>query len=322
MLRFHGDLQKRGNMRPKIVVVGSSNTDMVVRAEHLPLRGETVLGEKFIMTAGGKGANQAVAAARLGAEVTFVARLGRDMFGDKALAGFQAEGIHTDYIVRDDEELSGVALIVVDHKAENIITVAPGSNGRLSPLDVAAADPAIKAADCVLLQLEIPLEAVRAAIELAKRHNVKVMLNPAPARTLPADLLRLIDVLTPNESEAANLAGCERYAAEEVLPGLAARGPSSVVVTLGARGCDVLVDDRPQHVPSFPVEAVDTTGAGDCFNGALAVALARGLKMVEAIQYANAAAALAVTRFGAQLSMPTDEEVQKFLRSRQPITTD
>jgi ribokinase len=308
-------------MRPKIVIVGSSNTDMVVRAERLPVHGETVLGEKFIMTAGGKGANQAVAAARLGADVTFVARLGRDMFGDKALAGFEAEGIHTDYIVRDNEEMSGVALIVVDRKAENIITVAPGSNGRLAPLDVAAAEPAIIDADCVLLQLEIPLEAVRAAIELAQRHNVKVMLNPAPAQALPADLLRLIDVLTPNESEVANLAGCSAYTAAEVLPRLQALGPSRVVVTLGSRGCDVLIDGEPQHVPSFPVEAVDTTGAGDCFNGALAVALARGLKMVEAVQYASAAAALAVTRFGAQASMPTDEDVQKFLHSHPPAST-
>jgi ribokinase len=293
---------------------------MVVRAERLPVQGETVLGEKFIMTAGGKGANQAVAAARLGAEVTFVARLGRDMFGDKALVGFEAEGIHTDYIVRDDEEVSGVALIVVDHKAENIITVAPGSNGRLSPADVFAAGPAIKDADCVLLQLEIPLEAVRAAIELAKRRHVKVMLNPAPARTLPIDLLRLIDVLTPNESEAANLAGCSAYTAAEVLLRLQASGPSRVVVTLGSRGCDVLIDGKVQHVPAFPVEAVDTTGAGDCFNGALATALAHGLNMVEAVQYANAAAALAVTRFGAQASMPTNDEVQNLLQSRSPIS--
>jgi ribokinase len=307
-------------VRPKIVVVGSSNTDMVVRADHLPVHGETVLGEKFIMTAGGKGANQAVVAARLGADVTFVARLGRDMFGDKASIGFRAEGIHTDYIVRDDEELSGVALIVVDHQAENIITVAPGSNGRLSPADVFAAEAAIQQADGVLLQLEIPLEAVRAAIELAQRHHVKVLLNPAPARTLPIDLLHLIDVLTPNESEAANLAGCSTYSAAEVLLRLQASGPSHVVVTLGSHGCDVMVDGRVQHIPSFPVEAVDTTGAGDCFNGALAVALARGLKLIEAIQYASAAAALAVTRFGAQASMPTDEEVQRFLQSRSPLS--
>lgn len=301
-------------MRPKLVIVGSSNTDMVVCADRLPVSGETVLGEKFIMTAGGKGANQAVAAARLGADVTFVARLGRDMFGDKALAGFEAEGIHTDYIVRDADEVSGVALIVVDRRAENIIAVAPGANGRLSPADVRAAEAAIQNADCLLLQLEIPLATVHVAIELAHRYNVQVLLNPAPATVLPADVLRLVDVLTPNESEAAHLAGCSEYIATEVLPRLQARGPSSVIVTLGSRGCDVLTDEQGQHVPSFPVEAVDTTGAGDCFNGALAVALARGLKLAEAARYANAAAALAVTRFGAQASMPTDEAVQQFMR--------
>jgi len=300
---------------PKIVVVGSANTDMVVRSEHLPLPGETVLGGKFIMTAGGKGANQAVAAARLGAEVTFVARLGRDVFGDRSLAGYQAEGISTAYIARDAEEASGVALIVVDEAAENIITVAPGANGRLSIEDVRAAEPAIKEADGVLLQLEIPLEAVRAAIELAQRHNVRVILNPAPARALPDDVLRGVDVLTPNENEAAKLIDEQAVSA---LDALIARGVGSVVMTCGAAGCEVVSDGERQRVPGFHIEAVDTTGAGDCFNGALAVALARGLKMIDAAQYANAAAALAVTRFGAQTSMPADEEVQQFLNSQTP----
>ncbi len=298
---------------PKVVVVGSSNTDMVVRTEHLPLPGETVLGGKFVMTAGGKGANQAVAAARLGAEVSFVARLGRDLFGDQALANYQAEGINTRYIARDDDETSGVALIVVDHAAENIIAVAPGANGRLSPDDVRAAEPAIKAADGLLLQLEIPLETVRTAIDLARRHHVRVILNPAPARSLSADILRGVDVITPNASEAARLAGNSVYQAEEVLPMLQASGPSSVIVTLGARGCEVLTGSTPQHVPGFHVEAVDTTGAGDCFNGALAVALARGWTVIDAARYANAASALAVARLGAQTSMPTGEEVQHFL---------
>jgi ribokinase len=299
--------------RPKIVVVGSANTDMMVRSEHLPARGETVLGEKFVMTAGGKGANQAVAAARLGAEVTFVARLGHDMFGDRSLAGYQAEGINTDYIVRDDEEASGVALIVVDEAAENIITVAPGANGRLSAEDVRAAERAIAEADGVLLQLEVPLEAVRTAIELARRHRVRVILNPAPARALPDDVLRGIDVLTPNENEAAKLIGEQ---VDSALEALIARGPGSVVMTRGAAGCEVISDEMRQHVPGFRVEAVDTTGAGDCFNGALAVALARGLKMIDAARYANAAAALAVTRFGAQVAMPTDEEVREFLQAQ------
>jgi ribokinase len=304
--------------RPKIVVVGSANTDMVVRAQHLPLPGETVLGGKFVMTAGGKGANQAVAAARLGADVSFVARLGRDIFGDRALVGYQTESINTAYIVRDEEEASGVALIVVDEAAENIIAVAPGANGRLSVEDVRAAEPAFREADVVLVQLEIPLEAVRAAIELAKQHNVSAILNPAPARTLPEDILCGVAVLTPNENEAARLIG-EKV--DAVLEGLIARGAGSVVMTCGAAGCEVLSDGKRQRVPGFHVEAVDTTGAGDCFNGALAVALARGFAMIEAVRYANAAAALAVTRFGAQIAMPTDEEVRQFLRTQQAVNT-
>jgi ribokinase len=275
-----------------------------------------VLGGKFIMAAGGKGANQAVAAARLGAEVTFVARVGRDLFGDCALAGYQAEGINTAYLVRDADEPSGVALIVVDRNAENIITVASGANGRLSPEDVHAAEPAIAGADGVLLQLEIPLDAVRAAIDLAKRHNVRVILNPAPAQALPPNLLRKVDVLTPNETEAERLAGGALVdPSRDVLTMLPTHGPGCVVMTCGARGCEVLAEEARQHVIGFHVEAVDTTGAGDCFNGALAVALARGLKMIDAARYANAAAALAVTHFGAQTTMPTDEEVQQFLQA-------
>jgi ribokinase len=201
---------------------------------------------------------------------------------------------------------------VVDEAAENIIAVAPGANGRLSPSDVYAAERAIAEADGVLLQLEIPLETVRAAIELAQRHHVRAILNPAPARVLPDEVLRGIDVLTPNENEAAKLIGEQ---VESALEALIARGVGSVVMTCGAAGCEVVSGGERQRVSGFHVEAVDTTGAGDCFNGALAVALARGLDMAEAARYANAAAALAVTRFGAQTSAPFDDEVQNFLRA-------
>jgi ribokinase len=303
-------------MKPKIVVVGSSNTDMVVQVPHLPAPGETVLGGEFIMAAGGKGANQAVAAARLGAQVTFVARLGRDMFGQVAVQGYKAEGINVDSIAWDEDAASGVALIVVDEAGENAIAVAPGANGRLSPHDVAAAEVAIAEADAVLLQLEIPLETVQAAAQLARRHGVGVLLNPAPAAPLPDDLLGLVDVLTPNESEAAGLTGLpvtDLVQARAVAQLLLDRGPAAVVITLGAQGALLATEDEVMRVPGFAVTPVDTTAAGDAFNGALAVAWAQGTDLAEAVRYANAAGALSVTRLGAQPSLPTAEEIEQFL---------
>ena len=302
-------------MRPKIVVVGSSNTDMVVRASHLPIHGETVLGEEFVMLAGGKGANQAVAAARLGAEVVFVARVGGDMFGDKSLETYRAAGINVDYIARDADAASGVALITVDQNGENIITVAPGANSNLSTADVASAGPVIKQSDCMLLQLEIPLATVRAAIELAHRHHVRVILNPAPAGPLPDDLLRLVDILTPNENEAALLATHFASQVEALLALLSPRG--SLIITRGQRGAELIQHGGNTLLPAYVVTAVDTTGAGDAFNGALATALARGTQILEAVRYANAAAALSVTRFGAQTSLPTHAEVIQLMRTNE-----
>ena len=303
-------------MRPKIVVVGSSNTDMVVRASHLPIHGETVLGEEFVMLAGGKGANQAVAAARLGAEVTFVARVGRDMFGDKSLETYRAAGINVDYIVRDDGAASGVALITVDRNGENIISVAPGANGNLSASDVARAEPVIKQSDCMLLQLEIPLTTVQAAIELAQRHRVRVILNPAPAGLLPDDLLGMVDILTPNENEAALLTTHSASRVEALLALLSSRG--SLIITRGQLGAELVRHSGGIMLPAYAVTAVDTTGAGDAFNGALATALARGTEILEAVRYANAAA-LSITRFGAQTSLPTHDEVIQFMRVSETI---
>ena len=298
---------------PRVVVVGSSNTDLVVRTgERLPGPGETVLGGDLLTAAGGKGANQAVAAARLGAEVTLVACLGRDDFGDRALAGLTAEGIDTDRLVRDPEAPSGTALILVNDAGENLIAVAPGANARLTPQHVSRAAPAIRSADVLLLQLEVPLDTVEAAARIAADAGVMVVLDPAPARPLDDELLRRIDLLTPNVSEAERLAG-ERIIGEEdvkrVAAALAARGPRQVVLTRGARGCFVHTPDSVFSLPATATEAVDTTAAGDCFNGALACALGEGAPLRQAIEFASRAAALAVSRQGAQPSLPRRSEL-------------
>lgn len=303
----------------KVVVVGSSNTDMVVQVPHIPAPGETVLGGEFIMAAGGKGANQAVAAARLGAQVTLVARVGRDVFGERALAGFRQEGIDIQHIAVDPEAASGVALIFVDASGENSIAVAPGANERLTPQDVQQAKEVIEAADVLLLQLETPLETVRQAAEIAQRAGVRVVLNPAPARPLPADVLALVDVLTPNEGEVSLLARRQIAQtttladAEASARCLIEQGVKVVIVTLGARGALIVTPGFQQLVPGFAVDVVDTTAAGDAFNGGLAVALADGKSLAEAVRFANACGALAATKMGAQPSLPTANEVARFL---------
>jgi ribokinase len=302
--------------RPKIVVVGSSNTDMVIKTGRIPTPGETVLGGEFYMVAGGKGANQAVAAARLGADVTFVARVGGDIFGETAIRNFEMDGIRTDFIVRDAAAASGVALIFVDESGENAISVASGANARLSPADVARAEPRIAEADVVVLQLEVPLETVQAAIDLAKQHGRRVLLNPAPAQEVPEALLRRVDVLTPNETEAEMLLGGR----DAGLGGVAAtaqalrtRGVETVIVTMGKEGVFVVGAEEEYHLPGRRVTAMDTTGAGDAFSGALACAWAGGLALRAALDFAIAASALSVTRMGAQSSLPTRDEVERFL---------
>lgn len=301
-------------MQPKIVVVGSSNTDMVVRLPRLPNRGESIIGGDFVMPAGGKGANQAVAAARLGAQVTFVARLGQDVFGDRALTGFRSEGIVTDFIVRDPEAPSGVALILVDSRGDNMLAVAPGANARLSPDDVQRAADAITTADAVVLQMEIPPDTVHYALDLAHKHGVLTVLNPAPARALPPEVLSLVDVLTPNEHEATLLSGDVGQNIEQAAQHLVNMGVGTVVVTLGEKGALIVEKHKYMRlVPAFPVTAVDTTAAGDAFTAALAVALARGDEIGAAVRFANAVGALTVTKMGAQPSLPTAAEVQAFL---------
>ena len=306
----------------RIVVVGSINVDLVVRVATLPLPGETVLGGRFASVHGGKGANQAVAAARVGGHTTFVARVGDDSMGRSAINAFQAEGIETDFITVTPECPTGVALILVDAAGENSIAVAGGANDRLSADDIERARPAIEAADVVLLQLEVPLAAVAHAVSIARAAGARVILNPAPACPLPATLLAGVDILTPNETEAETLAArgsdtVPSSADTETLAGmLLGLGPRAVVVTLGAAGALVAVAADRTYVPAFPVEPRDTVAAGDVFNGCLAVRLAEGLDLVAATRFAAAAAAISVTREGAQASAPHRDEIEAFLAAR------
>ncbi len=305
-------------MKPRILVLGSSNTDMIIRLDHIPRPGETILGGEFVTAAGGKGANQAVGAARAGGDVTFIARVGRDMFGEQAIAGFVRDGIHVEHVFRDATSPSGVALIFVAKDGENSIAVASGANGRLSPADVRKAKTSFAKASVLVMQLETPLETVHAAAELAAKAGVRVILNPAPARPLPDALLKHVSVLTPNESEAELLTGIKvnsEAAAARAADKLRARGVQTVILTLGARGAFVATAESRQLVPGFKVKAVDTTAAGDIFNGALAVALGEGQTLLDAVRLANAAAAISVTRLGAQPSAPTRKEIEKLLRS-------
>ncbi|QDU23893.1 ribokinase [Urbifossiella limnaea] len=308
--------------RPEhVVVVGSVNVDLVVRAGRLPRPGETVGDGTFLQAHGGKGANQAVAAARLGAAVGLVARVGTDSFGDEALAHFRAEGIRTDHVTRDPAHATGVAVITVDAAGQNAIAVAPGANAALTPADVDRAADSIRSAGVLVAQLETPLETVRHAVRLAAEAGVPVVLNPAPApdRPLPADLLRAVAVLTPNETEATALSGVpvgDEASARRAALTLLESGVRTVVVTLGGRG--VLIADATgvEAVPAARVRAVDTTAAGDAFTGALARFLAAGLDVRAAARRACAAAALSVTRFGAQPSLPTAAELSAFEGAR------
>lgn len=305
-------------MSRNIVVVGSSNTDMIIKLDRLPQPGETVLGGDFSTAAGGKGANQAVAAARAGGAVTFVARVGDDMFGRLAVEQFAADGIDVRHVIEDSDAPSGVALIFVDRNGENSIAVASGANARLTPVDALSARDAVRDAQIMITQLETPIETVRSAVVLASECGVPVILNPAPAQSLGADILRHVSVLTPNETEAELLTGVKVSTtadAEAASEKLASMGVEAIVMTLGSRGAFVFNADHSELIAGFDVQAVDTTAAGDVFNGALAVALAKEAPLLEAVHFANAAAALSVTKLGAQPSAPTLDEIEEFLRS-------
>jgi ribokinase len=304
---------------PRICVVGSSNIDLIFRTPRLPRPGETLAGHAFRLDFGGKGANQAVMAARLGAQVRMVSRVGRDVFGEQTLAHYRAEGIDTTHVRADADRPSGVASIVVDDEARNCILIVAGANGALSPEDVRAAAEAIRTADVLLCQLEVPVETTWEALRLARAAGVRTILNPAPALPLADEVLGLADLCVPNETEVEALTGRAAGTpaeAEEAARALLRRGPGTVIVTLGRRGALVVDARGAQHVPGVEVEAVDTTGAGDAFIGALAVALAEGTALIEAVRRANALAGLSVTRPGTQTSFPRREEAEAFLAGR------
>jgi ribokinase len=303
-------------MAARITVVGSLNMDLVVRAPRIPRPGETMIGGEFRTVPGGKGANQAVAAARLGGQVSMIGRVGGDAFAQSLLDSLVADGVNHTFVTQDPEAATGVALIVVDDAGENSIVVASGANMRLSPADVDAAEAAIAAADVLLVQLEVPLAAVARAARVANAYGVTVILNPAPACPLPDELLHLVDVLVPNESETALLTRLpigDRAEIEAAAMALRELGVDSVVLTLGERGALLVGEGEKELIPAFEVTPMDTTAAGDAFVGGFAVALAEGRSLADAVRWGNAAGALATTKLGAQPSLPARRAVEALI---------
>jgi len=305
---------------PDILVVGSINMDLMVRSARIPSPGETVLGEQFATCPGGKGANQAVAAARLGGKCRMIGTVGDDAFGQQLLADLKAEGVDCDHVTATAEAATGVAMIIVDANGENSIVVASGANSELVPDDVFARSELFEQADVVLLQLELPLPTVRAATEIARRHGCKVILDPAPARRGLGDELLQVDIVSPNVTEAAILTGekaHEERVAKNVALNLISRGAQAAVLKLGARGSMVVAaDEHFYRIAPYKVDVVDTTAAGDAFTAALGVAVGRGQGLREAATFANAAGALACTQLGAQSAMPSAEAVRMLMQDQ------
>jgi ribokinase len=296
----------------KILVIGSSNTDMVIKTNHFPAPGETILGGRFLMNAGGKGANQAVAASRLGGVVTFIGKIGDDIFGKQAVQQLEDEGINVDFVAVDPENPSGVAMISVDRNGENLIVVAPGSNGTLSPADFDKATAELDESEFVLMQLEIPIPTVEYIAQKAAKKLKKVVLNPAPAAVLSDELLRNLYLISPNETEAEILTGIKVTDEQSALKAatiLHEKGVEIVIITMGAVGAFLLADGKSEIIKAPKVDAIDTTAAGDTFNGSLLVALSEGKTIQESIAFANKAAAISVTRIGAQSSVPFRKEI-------------
>ncbi len=308
-------------MNTSITVIGSIHIDFYVRLPKLPVPGETVLGYDFIMKPGGKGANQAVATARLGAHTYMVGRIGNDIFAEKLLDNFAKNGVDTKYVSIDKTTHTGTAFILLDKKTgENMIAVAPGADAHVSKEDVEKAIPAIKESEIILLQLEIPVDTVIYAIKKASKLGRKVILNPAPATILPEEIFRHIYVITPNRVEAELLTGVKVKNIEDAIKAgklLVNKGVKYAIITMGDKGSVIVSKDIAKHIPAYKVEIIDTTGAGDAFNGALAVFLAEGYDIVEACKRANAAAAIQITKLGAQEGLPTRKELESFIKTHE-----
>ena len=302
-------------MSKKIIVVGSSNTDMVVKVPHIPAPGETVMGSELLTIPGGKGANQAVGAARAGGDVVFIACVSDDTFGTESIENYKKDSIDTSFIKVKPGMHSGVALINVAEDGENSIAVAPGANSHLLPEDIIKAREAFEGAGAVLVQLEIPMETVSAVTTLAGEFGVPMILNPAPGAKIPQDILKKISIITPNETEAALLTGTKEVN-DDTIPVMAKdlydMGIETVIITLGSRGVYLLNGDFQGMIPGYKVKAVDTTAAGDVFNGALAAALSGNKTIRQAIDIAQRAAAISVTRMGAQPSAPQLDEITSY----------
>jgi ribokinase len=303
-------------MKQKIIVAGSSNTDMVVKVPHIPAPGETILGTGFMTISGGKGANQAVAAARAGAGVTFIACVSDDPFGMQSIDNYKKDGIDTSRIKIKPGTHSGIALINVAEDGENSISVAPGANSDLLPDDILACEDVFTDTRIVLAQLEIPLKTVMAVAKSAHSKGIPFILNPAPGRAIPEELLKMTTVITPNESEAAIITGRDQFT-EQDIPAMARelfeKGVQLVILTLGSKGVYMKSEEYEGLLPGFAVKAVDTTAAGDVFNGALAAALAGEMPVRKAIDFAQRAAAISVTRMGAQPSAPSLQEIREYV---------
>ncbi|MDN4608934.1 ribokinase [Sporosarcina highlanderae] len=299
--------------KSKITVIGSINMDLVTSTSRIPKVGETLLGDSFHTIPGGKGANQAVAAARLGADVTMIGAVGDDSFGEMLVSNLTNQGINTENIIRVQDCCTGIASITISDR-DNSIIVVPGANSHVTPDMIEKNEDKIKNSDILLLQLEIPLESVIRAVELAKKHNTLTILNPAPVMELPMELLGMVDYLTPNEHEQMLLFASTDGTEKEL-----EKLKEKCIVTKGSKGVILYSNGNDVKIPSIPVEAVDTTGAGDSFNGALAFSLCEGMKIEDACRFANVVGAISVTKLGAQNGMPTKKEVEEFLEANKLI---